>query len=70
MLLLGRQKKDARYLNLYIQRSIYDDFVRFCDDVGQTKTMAAERALVRYMQQMKDFADSQERENAQYGKNK
>lgn len=46
---MGRPKKDARALNLYIRRDIYDRFAKFCEAEGYSKTVAAERALSRYM---------------------
>ena len=46
---MGRPKKDARYLNVYIRRDIYDLFDKTCKDLGQSKTVAAERALQQYI---------------------
>lgn len=46
---MGRPKKDARYLNVYIRRDIYDEFDEMCKVLGQSKTIAAERALSQYM---------------------
>ena len=48
-----RKKKDAKYLNVYIERKIFDDFDAFCNWLGQSKTVAAERALVMYMNSFK-----------------
>ena len=50
---MGRPKKDAKYLNVYIERSIYDEFTDLCDKLGQSKTVAAERALRCYMDNTK-----------------
>lgn len=44
-----RPKKDAKYLNVYIERKLYDEFSQFCEDAGQSKTKAAERALRMYI---------------------
>ena len=38
-----RQKKDAKYLNVYIEKSIYDRFAELCEQLGQSKTVGAER---------------------------
>ena len=46
---MGRLKKDAKYLNVYLHRDVYEDFTKFCETVGQSKSLAAERALVAYM---------------------
>lgn len=50
---MPRPKKDGRYLNLYLDRALHDEFEQFCERLGQTKTVAAERALRMYMDAMK-----------------
>lgn len=50
---MSRPKKDGRYLNLYLDRALHDEFEQFCESLGQTKTVAAERALRMYMDTMK-----------------
>lgn len=42
---MPRPKKDGRYLNLYLDRALYEEFEQFCESLGQTKTVAAERAF-------------------------
>lgn len=49
---MGRPRKDAKYLNVYISRDIHERFAAFCDNVGQSKTVATERALELYMKDM------------------
>lgn len=46
---MPRQKKDVRYLNLYLDRTLHEEFEQFCESLGQTKTVASERALRMYM---------------------
>lgn len=46
---MGRPKKDAKYLNAYIERSIHEQLEEFCEKFGQSKTVATERALKMYM---------------------
>ena len=46
---MARQKKDGTYLNVRIATSIYNRLTDFCDDAGQTKTIAVERALAEYL---------------------
>lgn len=46
---MGRPKKDAKYLNVYIEKNIYTRLENFCKEQGQSKTVAAERALTMYM---------------------
>lgn len=42
-------KKDAKYLNVHIERKLYERFEEFCKKYGQTKTAATELALCMYM---------------------
>lgn len=46
---MARPKKNGTYLNLCIESTIYDRLVEMCDDAGQTKTVAVERALLAYL---------------------
>ena len=41
----ARPKKNGTYLNVCIETPIYERLEAFCDDAGQTKTVAVERAL-------------------------
>ena len=49
---MSRPKKDGRYLNLYLNRALHEEFEQFCESLGQTKTVAAERAFRMYMDAM------------------
>lgn len=46
---MARPKKNGVYLNVCIEKNIYEELEIFCEDAGQTKTIAVERALVDYM---------------------
>lgn len=46
---MARPKKNGKYLNVCIEANIYDSLEQFCDDAGQTKTVAVERALTEYL---------------------
>ena len=46
---MARPKKNGKYLNVCIEANIYDNLEQFCDDAGQTKTVAVERALTEYL---------------------
>ena len=50
---MPRPKKDERYLNLYLDRALHKEFEQFCESLGQTKTVVAERAFRMYMDAMK-----------------
>lgn len=46
---MARAKKNGTYLNVCIETDIYERLELFCDDAGQTKTVAVERALLAYL---------------------
>lgn len=46
---MGRTKKDAKVLNIKLDRSIYDRFENYADQLGQTKTTAIERILAKHL---------------------
>lgn len=46
---MPRLKKDGRYLNLYLDRTLHEEFEQFCESLGQT----AERAFRMYMDAVK-----------------
>ena len=46
---MARPKKNGIYLNVCIEKNIYEELEIVCEDAGQTKTVAVERALVDYM---------------------
>lgn len=48
-LIMARPKKNGTYLNVCIETPIYERLVNFCNDAGQTKTIAVERALSFYL---------------------
>ena len=47
---MARAKKNGTYLNVCIETSIYEKLEKLCDDAGQTKTVAVERALSEYLE--------------------
>jgi len=46
---MARPKKDGTYLNVRIKTAVYERLKEFSEDVGQSKTIAVERALMAYM---------------------
>ena len=46
---MARLKKNGTYLNVCIETPIYERLEALCDDAGQTKTIAVERALTAYL---------------------
>ena len=46
---MPREKKDGRFINYYIDRSIYERLKRYADRKGQPMTTAIERILEEYL---------------------
>ncbi len=46
---MARPKKNGTYLNVCIETPIYERLEAMCDDAGQSKTVAVERALTLYL---------------------
>lgn len=46
---MARKKKDGRFINYYIDRTIYERLERFADDKSQQMTAALERILDDYL---------------------
>ena len=55
---MAKPKKNGTYLNVCIQTPIYERLEALCDDAGQTKTVAVERALMLYL---KEYENKQRR---------
>ena len=53
---MARPKKNGTYLNVCIETPIYERLVALCEDAGQTKTIAVERALTLYLE---DYEEKQ-----------
>ena len=46
---MSRTKKDGIYLNIKLDRKLYQRLNRISEEAGQTKTLIAERALTSYL---------------------
>lgn len=46
---MARQKKDGVNINYFIRRDVKEKLDAYCEDVGQTATMAIERILDEYL---------------------
>lgn len=46
---MPRPRKNNHPLSMRIDKNIYERLNQYCEDSGQTKTVAIERALVSYM---------------------
>lgn len=54
---MARPKKNGTYLNVCIETPIYERLEALCNDAGQTKTVAVERALFIYLD---DYEEKQQ----------
>ena len=54
---MARAKKDGRYVNYDIEREIYEKLEKYCEEVGQTKTVAIERILTKYLDNYFNVSD-------------
>lgn len=54
---MAKAKKDGRHLNLYIERTVIEQLEQYCEEVGQTKTVAIERILTRYLDNYFDMTE-------------
>ena len=46
---MPRQKKDSQPFSIRMDKTIYEKLVQFCDESGQPKTIAIERAVEEYI---------------------
>ena len=46
---MARPKKDGVFINYYIDRQVKEMLDRYCEEKGQTNTMAIERILREYL---------------------
>lgn len=49
---MARPKKEAKYLNVYLDKQVHDELSTFCEESGQSKTLAVERAIQMYIENM------------------
>ncbi len=55
---MARAKKDGVHINYYIQKDIKKMLDEYCEDVGQTNTLAVERILKSYLEKYKEEKNS------------
>ncbi|MDO4414995.1 MAG: hypothetical protein Q4C20_07945 [Erysipelotrichaceae bacterium] len=46
---MPRERKEGHYINLRIDKGLYDRFSKYCDQEERTKTAALERMLRAYL---------------------
>lgn len=58
---MARKKKDGRFINYYIDRTIYDRLERYAEDKSQQMTTALERILDEHLSRYEAEIAAQER---------
>jgi len=48
---MARPKKESVVLNIRLSKDISEKLTEYCNDAGQTKTTAVERALEKYIEE-------------------
>ena len=54
---MGRPKKEGQYLNVRIDKGIYDRISEICEEAGHTKAYVVEKALTGFIE---DYEENQE----------
>ena len=60
---MPRPKKDARNLNVKLDREIFEKLERFCEESGQSKTVAVERFLNKCLNEYFEKPEDMRRTN-------
>ena len=47
---MSREKKDGKRINFYMDRKVLELLDQYCEEVGQTKTIATERILQHHLE--------------------
>lgn len=49
---MAKAKKDAAYLNVYIEKSTVERLTKFCEEFGGNKSVITDKALNMYLDEM------------------
>ena len=49
---MAKAKKDAAYLNVYIERTTLERLNKFCEEIGGNKSVTTDKAINRYIDEM------------------
>lgn len=49
---MAKAKKDAAYLNVYIEKSTVERLTKFCEEFGGNKSVTTDKALNMYLDEM------------------
>ncbi len=48
---MSRTKKDAKLLNIKLDRAVHEQLEQFCNESGMTKTLATEKILAQFFKE-------------------
>lgn len=51
---MAKQNKDWKALNIKLDRTVYEQLEKYCEDTGQSKTVAVERILSKAFKKYKE----------------
>ena len=51
---MARPKKNGTFLNVCIDTPVYDRLAEYCEEAGQPKTVAVQRALTLYLDEYEE----------------
>ncbi len=54
----NNDKKEIKYLNVCMDKSLHEEFEQFCKDMGMSKTGATEQAIRQYMDKVNKAMES------------
>ena len=49
---MAKAKKDAAYLNIYIERTTLERLNKFCEEIGGNKSVTTDKVIKRYFDEM------------------
>lgn len=49
---MAKAKKDAVYLNVYIERTTLERLNKFCEEIGGNKSVTTDKAINMYIDEM------------------
>ena len=58
---MGRPKKEGQYLNVRINRDVYDRISEICEEAGHTKAYVVEKALTGFIEDYEEDKEALQR---------
>ena len=58
---MGRPKKEGQYLNVRIDRDVYERISEICEEAGHTKAYVVEKALTSFIEDYEEDKEALQR---------